>query len=489
MLPWGETADIFVINTCTVTSKAEQKARRIIRKALRDNPAACVLATGCYAQLDPSQIRGLEAQLLGVDADGASPPPVMPRLYVIPGDTKGALLVLPEYIGTHGTIQRALAAWLKDLGSASADNSQALSTATPAAQPPAALATDASTADTSADISAASAADGSSQLGNAAFDPFIFNVQDFSYHSRAFLKIQDGCDNRCSYCRVALARGPSQSLDAQTILSRLQALETHGFREAGLTGVNCGQYRGRLHHNSEDLLDFGGLLRFLLSGTKTISLRLSSLEPEGINQPLLDSLAHPRLRPHFHLSVQSGSNRILERMRRWYTREEIMRIAALLRSIKGDPFIACDIIAGFPGESQADFQETYELCEAVGFAWIHVFPYSKRPGVEAFGFSDPIPERIAASRVDALVALARRLRAEYIQRWLGKESECIIEQDEEGGLAHAGYAQAVSANYLKLLIPQGTKNLHPGTAIRCKLGPVPATYAHRGFDALGEELP
>jgi threonylcarbamoyladenosine tRNA methylthiotransferase MtaB len=409
LIPWDEgsgreTPDLLIINTCTVTSKAEQKGRRLIRKALRDYPEARVLVTGCYAQLDPAAIAALEA-------DRA---PAGGRLFVVKGDAKSVLLDLPRRIRDASDPPAALAGWCG--------------------------------------ASAARAAGGKGA--------FRFSPKEFSFHTRAFLKIQDGCDSHCTYCRVRLARGPSLSLGAERVLAELRELEERGCAEAVLTGVNITQYR-----------DSGGLAELLvrlLEGTRRIALRLSSLEPDGVSGELAAAAAHRRIRPHFHLSVQSGSSAILKKMGRRYDGETVERAAALLRSVKTDPFLACDIITGFPGETEAEFERTRLLCERTGFAWIHAFPYSKRPGTPACSFQETVSERDAVRRVDMLLELARSGRRAYVQRWQGREITALV---EEGKTDRAGYCRAMAENYLKLLVSYaGEAAPAPGTALRCRIG-------------------
>ncbi|MCL2044720.1 MAG: tRNA (N(6)-L-threonylcarbamoyladenosine(37)-C(2))-methylthiotransferase MtaB [Treponema sp.] len=411
LVPWGAASEkpgLLIINTCTVTSKADQKARRVIRKALRDNPDACVIVTGCYAQLDAAEIKALQAEsaarrlfVLGTDECGA-------------GKSKSSLLKLPEYLAAKGL-----------------SNENSL---------PAALDTWAETA----------------QRGS----PFSFKPQEFTFHSRAYLKIQDGCDNACAYCRVRLARGSSVSLPAAEALDELHSLEAAGCAEVMITGVNITQYR---YEN----FDLAGLLRFLLDGSRSIALRLSSLEPEGINESLAAVLAHPRIRPHFHLSVQSGSDAVLEKMGRVYNTREAAECAALLRSVKGNPFLACDTIAGFPGETEADFAQTIAFCENIGFAWIHAFPYSKRPGTAAFSMGNPVPERDITRRVQTLTALAMKGRRNYAQAWLGKELSAVVEKGKVRHPEVAGQCRAVSENYLKLSVNYTGQMPQPGSSIRC----------------------
>jgi threonylcarbamoyladenosine tRNA methylthiotransferase MtaB len=416
----GDTADILVINTCTVTSKSEQKARRLIRKALKDNPYSCVIVTGCYAQMEARAIAAL-------NEDEQS----FRRLFVLTGGRKTLLLDLPRFLRGElnpAALSQVLERYITTLETAPGTIS----------------------------------------------DTFRFNVRDFSFHSRPSLKIQDGCDRTCSYCRVTFARGPSLSLDAPTLLSRLRELEAAGHGEAVLTGVNLNQYQSAA-------LDLGNLLKYLLTNTRTIALRLSSLEPEGMTESLLQVLVNKRIRPHFHLSVQSGSLLILDRMRRNYGPEEVETAVRRLRSLREDPFLACDIIAGFPGETPGEFAKTQELCRRIGFAWIHAFPYSRRPGTEAWNFQDSVPEREAVSRVESLINMARQGKAAYISRWAGKTVEAIVE-NSRGNAA----AAALSENYLKLRVPltEG-QGLPPGTVIRCRIQE-PLELIDPYFDAVAE---
>jgi threonylcarbamoyladenosine tRNA methylthiotransferase MtaB len=438
VVPWGEPADILILNTCTVTSKAEQKARRTIRKALRDNPAACLIVTGCYAQLGGASIAALDAEDRG--NAGACMLPRRKRLFVVSGDMKSRLLDLPRRIAGEpgsGDISGIIAAW--------ADR----------------------------------AASGALPRREKAAGAFRFNPAVFSFHSRSSLKIQDGCDHRCTYCRVPLARGKSVSLDAETVLSRLRKLEEGGYGEAVLTGVNINQYRS-------SALDLWGLLDLLLRGTSRIALRLSSIEPEELDSGSLSILAHPRIRPHFHLSVQSGSGKVLASMGRRYGPEDIERGAARLRALKADPFLACDIIAGFPGETSGEFEKTYDLCRRIGFAWIHPFPYSPRPGTAAVSFDGKVSQREAAARVEALLSLARRGKADYTRRWQGKTVEAIAESFT-GGKKRC--IAAVADNYLRLMIPRSPEEsgVSPGQLLRCRLCGAPGLAGEAGsFDALAQ---
>ncbi len=394
----AQEAELFVINTCTVTSKSEQKARRLIRGLSRRYPEALLVVTGCYAQLNGSDLAGLGS-----------------NVYVIPQERKAELLELPERIGSGGEGIRAV-------------------------------------------LEKFSAAPRSS----ASADPFRFQVDNFSYHSRAFLKVQDGCDYHCTYCRVPLARGSSVSLDPEEVLRRALLIERNGYREVVLTGVNLTDY----HYNSTELPN---LLALLLSGTKRIRLRLSSLEPERITPDLTEIFRRQRICPHFHIPVQSASNSVLLRMKRRYRSAQVVQAVRLLREVKEDPFLAADVIAGFPGESEEDFLETYSLVEELDLSKLHVFPFSPRPATAAFDFKDHVPERIRDERVHRLIALSQRSHVRYMQRWLGREVRVVLER--RSGEAGEQSWQGLSENYLKVTVQNlPEEQARAGNLVRARIG-------------------
>jgi len=406
-------ADLVLINTCTVTSKAEQKARRLARSALGSGTA--VLVTGCYAQMDAV---GLEA--------------LHERIVAVPGEEKDALLGLPGWLADnwqgHGDLVSALREWRAG-------------------------------------------------LGGRVPDRFAYKPERFGFHSRPALKVQDGCDNRCSYCRVCLARGASASLGADEALSRARALEATGAAEIVLTGVNLSQYR-------DGELGFAGLLRRLLAGTERVAFRVSSFEPDRIDGEFLEVFAERRVRPHAHLPIQSGADPVLARMARPYRRDKVLAAVEALRRARRDPFIACDLISGFPGETEGDFASTMELARECRFAWIHAFPFSPRPGTRAWELRPRVPERISGERVEALTALAREGRYAYASRWIGAELAAVVEDSGPG-------LRGTSENYLKLrFAPSGAggsaASPPPGSSVRCLLvGPDPSGID----DALAEFRP
>lgn len=437
---------IIIINTCTVTSKADQKCRRLIRMALRENPESCVIVTGCYAQLDSEEIAKIETEI----SQGI---PGEQRLIIMNGSggdfasgrdfagtVKSALLDLPEFILKEFTQRRV--------------------------EPSVRVAKDVIDEEEGRRIpSSFSALSASLRLcvnsfkkGSAEEGTFAFNPDDFTFHSRAYLKIQDGCDNSCAYCRVCFARGPSVSLPPDQALARLLALEKQGCAESMITGVNITQY-------CYPGFNLASLLKYLLDNSTSIALRLASLEPEGINEQLAAVLAHPRIRPHFHLSVQSGSDSVLRRMNRAYNSQAVEQAAALLRSVKENPFLACDIIAGFPAESETEFAETFSLCTKINFAWIHAFPYSPRPGTSAFTMKQPVCEHTVMERMQALAKLALQGRKDYARVWLGREVSAVTEK----GPCNEGQCRAVSENYLKLIVNYTDECPATGAALRCTI--------------------
>ncbi|MDR2516246.1 MAG: radical SAM protein [Spirochaetaceae bacterium] len=483
-VPRGGQADVILVNTCTVTSRAEQKARAVIRHALRTHPGAAVIVTGCYAQLDTEAIAALEGEVGG-------------RLFVVKGAIKAALLEAPRRFLRARAAGGALPDGGTDLLAAlegAKPDPFAFAPRAPGAVPAAESPDTAPPCDPrDAGARAAGGPDDAARIeppqvrgesarraaGWSDDAPRIENTR--RVRVRAGVKIQDGCDQACSFCRVRLARGPGVSLPAEAALRQIQALEESGVAEAVLVGVNIGLYR-------DGAMDLGGLLRFLLDNTGRIALRLSSLEPPAagsgsgaacFRDDFFRALSHPRVRPHFHLSLQSLSAPVLDRMGRRYGPDAAGRLVARLREVKDDPFLAADLITGFPGETAGDFEMTFTRAEDAGFAWIHAFPFSRRRGTAAYTMKPSVPESAAVARVDALIALARRGRAAYITRWLGRTVEAVTERSGAGG-----DMAAVTENYLRVLLPAFPGGFTPGRSVRCRLLPLPSGAAGGRYDAL-----
>ena len=368
-----------VLNTCAVTGKAEQKARRTINLLLKKFPAAALIVTGCYAQLSAESIQAMDE-----------------RVVVLPGKAKSVLARVPEFLEQEFPASSA--------GMTARDVSIA---------PARAIA-----------LSLSGLTRQSLVESPAAIAPFELNPKTFFAHSRASLKIQDGCDNSCSYCAIRLARGKSVSIDAGTALKRAADLEKSGQAELVITGVNIGQYRGLWQGRP---LDLAGFLQLILEETKNIAVRISSIYPQSVTPAFCTVIKNPRVRPHFHISVQSGSDAVLKRMNRSYTRQTVVQACRRLKEAKQNPFLACDIIAGFPGESEADFADTLSLLKEAGFANAHAFPYSPRPGTAAAAFTPKIPERIKDQRVAALKEWSAQAKIDYINSFAGKTLRAVAE--------------------------------------------------------------
>ena len=373
-----EDAEVYVINTCTVTGRADHKSRAAVRSLSRQHPHSLLIVTGCSAQLEAKALSSLGGNIL-----------------IVPQSAKGRLLMLAETVTQAADLQTGLL------------------------QLPA----------------------GST---STAEDPFAFRTKQLSFHTRAFLKVQDGCDAWCTYCRVPQARGPSRSLSTDEVIRRAADLESQGHQEIVITGVNISSYR------SGDVL-LPRLIRELVDATRKARFRLSSLEPESITGELADSLSHARVCAHFHLPAQSGSDGVLARMKRRYAAARLIQGVQLLRHTKSDPFIAADLITGFPAETPQEHSETIHLIHEAGFAALHVFPFSPRPGTEAAKLRPVVPQRVRDQRARDLGAISRILLDRYARAWLGREVEVLI----EGGAAPSrppGSAHGVSANYLKVMV-------------------------------------
>jgi len=392
-----ENADIYILNTCTVTSKSEQKARRVIRKIAKDFPDSAIIVTGCYAQLERDAINNIASNLV-----------------VVPQERKELLLKLPDFIFDHGFNKIDFINFLKEF------------------------------------------------VDNTDFSENCFYTikSEYTFHSRAFLKIQDGCNNLCKYCRVPLARGKSRSMEYSAIVSNVKNLEKTGYREVVLTGVNISSYMS-------DNIDLILLIEKILNNTEKIRIRFSSIEPDNIDKRYLDIIGKERICSHFHLPVQSGSDSILSSMGRHYSRDKVIEAVDILRSACVDPLISADIITGFPGETERDFKDTCDLAEQAALSYMHVFPFSKRPGTTAYKMKDFIPERISRERAEILRTLSDKLFSKYALLW----ENTIVEALLEGNNDKAGKEwSALSGNYLKLVVqgvPDSAGSDLKGSIVKC----------------------
>jgi len=392
-----EDAEVYLMNTCTITARADHKARALVRSLARAHPESLLVVTGCSAELERQALGGLG-----------------PNVVVIPQSRKAVLLDLPRVLAAEqGAAGRAR---VLERGARA-----------------------------------------------AASDPFALKTEEQSFRTRPALKIQDGCNGRCAYCRVPLARGEAVSLAPDEVVRRAVDLETRGNREVILTGVNLSAY-------GSGGVGLARLLSLLLEAAPRIRFRMSSIEPEALTEEMAAVLSHPRICPHFHLSLQSGADSVLLRMGRRYRSDTTRRAVTLLRSLREDPFLAADVIVGFPGETAGEYAATLDLVGELNFAAVHVFPFSPRPGTSAAGMRPVVPERVRSERAAEMALLAAGRSASYARGWIGREIEVLFERTGRWG------TRSLSDNYLRIDV-EGTPD---GTQALGRLGRAIMTAAGRG---------
>jgi threonylcarbamoyladenosine tRNA methylthiotransferase MtaB len=427
----ASAADIVVINTCTVTAAADAQARDSIRKLHAKNPAARVIVTGCYAQRAPEEL----AALPGVSwVVGNSHKPQIPDLVdslssatcpKSPTDFfPAAALHSDSTVPFHSFVgaQHAAPVLGEILTGGLPDRPQSHS------------------APTLARILAGNIFDQTSFLSA----PVLGGE---SNHTRPTLKIQDGCDSRCSYCVIPFVRGKSRSLSPETVLHEIRRLSESGFREIVLSGINLGTY-GR---DLSPRIEFQSLLRRILDETPVERLRISSIEPLDVTQDLIDLFAvTDRIAQHFHMPLQSASNRILAAMHRWYRAEHYARRVELIRKRLPHAAIGADVITGFPGESEADHAATISFIESLPFTYLHVFSFSKRPGTKAATLSNEIPPAIIKRRARELRALGEAKSAAFRHSQLGRTLRVLTLNRHAG--TDKNTTPALSSNYFQTAV-------------------------------------
>lgn len=370
-------ADLVIINTCTVTGKAEQKGRRMIRLFAKVCP---VVVTGCYADECLTDISD--------------------NIVIIPISRKPDLLKLPSYIEGNDILS-SLKAF-------------------------------------------------ASEKNRPLYSEFDYAATGFSYHCRSYLKIQDGCDNNCGFCRTHIARGKSSFLKPEIAVQRALEIEKAGYHEIILTGVNLTMY----DHDGEGL---GGLLEKMLEVLgPDIRIRLSSMEPDHIDDRLINCLKDYRMQPYFHIPVQSASDKVIKRANRHYSNEHLEYVVKRIRQIKDDPLLACDLITGLPSEEEEDFEITKRFLKENGFSLFHVFPFSPRPDTELFKAKDRVCESVRDKRAEELRKISNQSYRTYVERQIGKENEVILE-DYKDGLWYG-----LTGNYIRVRVQGVPEDSHCG---------------------------
>jgi threonylcarbamoyladenosine tRNA methylthiotransferase MtaB len=400
------SADFVVLNTCTVTAAADSQTRDAVRKIHRANPAARIIVTGCYAQRAPEEIAGLE---------GVS--------WVIGNSHQGEIpRVAGELIGQSSKgIAFAVPTTQKDFVPVSLLAADEMSLA----RGPAKILTGDIFAQTSVQIAPVTVAQGD--------------------RTRPVLKIQDGCNNRCAYCVIPFVRGRSRSLPPDVVIAEVRKLVASGSREIVLSGINLGAY-GRDLSPRAGLSDI--VLR-ILEETSLEQLRLSSIEPQDVTEELISLMtSSDRMAPHFHVPLQSGSDRILRAMHRWYRADHYAERVRRIRQMLQSAAIGADVIVGFPGESEEDFQATIDLIARLPFTYLHVFSFSARPGTEGANLAAPVSATAIRERARTLRSLSQRKSSEFRASQAGRTLRALT-------LAGGGdtWTPAITANYLKVRIP------------------------------------
>jgi threonylcarbamoyladenosine tRNA methylthiotransferase MtaB len=399
------SADLVLLNTCTVTAAADSQTRDAVRKIHRANPAARIIVTGCYAQRAPDEIARLEGVTWVIgNSHQTEIPGIAAGLIVQPGE---------QVFGAPVAQKDFVPASLLDDGQMSL------------ARGPAKILTGDIFAQTSVQVAPAGVGEGD--------------------RTRPVLKIQDGCNNRCSYCVIPFVRGRSRSLSPCEVVAEVQKLVAAGSREIVLSGINLGAY-GRDLTPRASLFD---VIHRILAETELEQLRLSSIEPQDVTEELISVIAgSPRLAPHFHVPLQSGSDRILRAMHRWYRAGHYAERVKRIRQISADAAIGADVIVGFPGESDEDFQATSELIEHLPFTYLHVFSFSGRPGTEGAKLGKTVPATVIRERARTLRAFVRKKSSEFRATQAGR----VLRALTLVGGDHT-WTPALTANYLKVRIP------------------------------------
>jgi threonylcarbamoyladenosine tRNA methylthiotransferase MtaB len=418
--PEANSADVVVVNTCTVTAAADLQARQAIHTIHRDNPAARIVVTGCYAQRAPEELATLRGVAWVV---GNSHKPEIPRLI-------GEMMQVSPPGRAEGFVPLATIARGEPLAT--------IGLGEPAA----------STVKKSLSLECGPA---KILIGNILEQRELFFAPvegGEAGHTRPVLKIQDGCDSRCSFCVIPQVRGRSRSLAPDRVLEEIRKLAESGAREIVLSGIHLGSYGRDLKPRAE----LGELLRRIVDETPIERLRVSSIEPMDVTEDLIALFkACERLAQHFHMPMQSGSDRILAAMHRWYRAEHYARRAELVREWLPDAAIGADVIAGFPGETEEDHRATLALIDGLPITYLHVFSFSPRPGTQAAERQDHVPGDVIARRARELRALGEEKQSAFRAAQAGRTLR-VLTLHRDGEDFAGPWTGALSGNYVNVRV-------------------------------------
>ena len=380
---FSEVADIYIVNTCTVTNIADRKSRQMLHRAKKLNPEAVVVAVGCYVQAPQSKLEDDDLVDILVGTRGKS----------------SVLSLVEEYIRSEKTrdFKHNVIKSGEENKDWTYDNTE---------------------------------------------------VNEAGGKIRANIKIQDGCDQFCTYCIIPFVRGRIRSRDMDSIVEEVERLARAGFKEMVLTGIHIGSY-GRDIDGESKMLE---LLTKLNNVEGEFRIRLGSVEPRLITEEFLEGLVKlKKVCPHFHLSLQSGSTTVLKRMNRHYSAEEYLNSVKLLKKYYDRPGITTDIIVGFPGETDEEFEETVAFVKEVGFLKVHVFPYSKRDGTYAAKMKEQIAPEIKKKREDILIKVCEEVSEKYLESFNGDTEQVLLEEEIKG---REDYIMAHTARYIEVAVPK-----------------------------------
>lgn len=377
IVPFEPSADIYVINTCSVTNIADRKSRQMLHKAKKMNPDAIVVAAGCYVQADTKK----------AEADAS--------IDIIIGNNKKQELIpiLESYRTGHQKTTECV------------------------------------------DI-------------NHTKEYENLEIDRTEEHTRAYLKVQDGCNQFCTYCIIPYARGRIRSKKTEDVVNEVKRLAASGCQEVVLTGIHLSSYGKERPEDQENLLT---LIQAVHQVDGIERIRLGSLEPGIITEEFAAAISSlPKVCPHFHLSLQSGCTTTLKRMNRRYTAEEYREKCEILRKYYPAPALTTDVITGFPGETEEEFEESRSFVDSIHFYETHIFPYSKREGTKAAGMPDQLTEQVKKERSRILIALGKEHQREYMEQFLGQEKEVLFEEQQtvEGQEYWTGHTM----EYLKIAV-------------------------------------
>ncbi|MGN1146698.1 MAG: tRNA (N(6)-L-threonylcarbamoyladenosine(37)-C(2))-methylthiotransferase MtaB [Acetatifactor sp.] len=401
IVPFDEMADIYIVNTCTVTNIADRKSRQMLHRAKQKNPNAIVVAVGCYVQTGKDSVELDESIDLAIGNNRK----------------KDLVAILEKFLA-----EREGNKTLNDT--------------------------------TVIDI-------------NDTYEYEEMTLKQTAEHTRAYIKIQDGCNQFCAYCAIPLARGRVRSRRAEDIIREITGMVEAGYKEIVLTGIHISSYgidfdgERRAYSGSSKLIDLVERIHDI-EGLKRI--RLGSLEPRIVTEETAKRLAAlPKVCPHFHLSLQSGCNATLKRMNRHYTTEEYYRSVELLREAFVCPAITTDVIVGFPGETEEEFLQTKAFLQKVGFYEMHVFKYSKRAKTSAAVMPGQVPEPVKSERSNELLTLEKEQSKQFRSRYLGQTAEVLLEEQKEIG--GKSYFLGHTRDYVRIALPMNKQALLQGAGL------------------------